>query len=79
IIVPNYHLQIVEAITWARTKHPDAVLAFLIGFCTGSAAHSIADWLVTHGKHILRSVGIHITRDYHSHDRYVPRRRKSRR
>jgi uncharacterized metal-binding protein len=76
IVVPNYHMQMAEALSRATADNPGAVLAFLIGFCTGSAAHSIADWLVTGGKNLLRGVGIHINRDYRNHDRYLPRRRR---
>lgn len=79
IVVPDYHTQIAEALSRTTSENPAASLAFLIGFCTGSAAHSIADWLVTGGKHLLRRVGIHVTRDYHNHDRYVPRARRARR
>jgi uncharacterized metal-binding protein len=41
------------------------VLSFLIGFITGSAAHSIPDWLQTHTKITLREWGL----------RRAPRRR----
>ncbi|NNJ12484.1 metal-binding protein [Chloroflexales bacterium ZM16-3] len=76
IVVPDYHTQIVRALSQISADHPDTVTAFLVGFCTGSAAHSIADWLVTGGKQILRRVGIRVTRDYRNHDRYVPRYRR---
>jgi len=79
VVLPDYHAQITLALKRVASEHPDAVLAFLIGFCTGSAAHTIADWLVTGGKHLLRRVGIHISHDYRNHDRYVPRRRRARR
>jgi uncharacterized metal-binding protein len=75
IVVPDYPQQLSAAINSATATHPDSALAFLIGFCTGSAAHSIADWLVTGGKHILRGMGLRVTRDYRNHDRYMPRRR----
>jgi uncharacterized metal-binding protein len=79
IVVPDYPQQLGAAISQATADHPGAALAFLIGFCTGSAAHSIADWLVTGGKHILHGVGLRVTRDYRNHDRYVPRHRRARR
>ena len=45
----------------------------------GSAAHSIADWLVTGGKHILRRVGLRVIRDYSGHDQQRhPRERRAR-
>ncbi|NTW02714.1 MAG: metal-binding protein [Oscillochloris sp.] len=77
IVVPDYHTQIALALNRVTVENPAAAMAFLVGFCTGSAAHSIADWLVTGGKHLLRRVGIHITHDYRNHDRYVPRRRRA--
>ncbi len=76
VVVPDYHAQIAAALSRAAAEHPGAALAFLAGFCTGSAAHSIADWLVTGGKHFLRRLGLRVTRDYRDHDRYVPRRRR---
>lgn len=45
IVVPNYHIQITNyLLTLART-YPQEVLVFITGFITGSAAHTIADWL----------------------------------
>lgn len=67
VVLPDYHMQIALALNQITADHPGAALAFLIGFCTGSAAHSIADWLVTGGKHILRGLGIRVTRDYRGH------------
>jgi len=77
IVVPDYSQQLSLTINHVTTDYPNASLAFVIGFCTGSAAHSIADWLVTSGKHILRRVGIQIRRDYRHHDRYMPRQRRA--
>ena len=77
IVVPDYPRQLSAAISGVTTDHPDASLAFLVGFCTGSAAHSIADWLVTSGKHILRGMGLRVTRDYRNHDTYMPRQRRT--
>jgi uncharacterized metal-binding protein len=76
IVVPDYPIQLSVAINRAVAERPDSTLAFLTGFCTGSAVHSIADWLVTGGKHILRSMGLRVSRDYRNHDRYVPRQRR---
>ena len=47
--------------------------AFIAGFITGSAAHSIADWLVTGGKRYLRRLGFRVTVDYSGHDGWRPR------
>jgi hypothetical protein len=48
----------------------------VIGFITGSAAHSIADWLVTGGKRYLRQLGFRVTIDYSGHDSWRPRARR---
>lgn len=48
--------------------HPREALCVLVGFITGGAAHSIADWLVTGGKNILRRLGIRVVRNYDHHD-----------
>lgn len=51
IAIPDYHLQALHyLLTLARTQ-PREVLVVLTGFITGSAAHTIADWLVTSSKH----------------------------
>ncbi|MEI8306880.1 MAG: metal-binding protein [Chloroflexales bacterium] len=77
IVMPDYSRQLSRTISQVTADYPNASLAFVIGFCTGSAAHSIADWLVTSGKHILRSVGLQIKRDYRHHDRHMPRQRRA--
>ena len=54
IIVPNYPSQAVNYMLSLTQNHPLETGVILIGFITGSAAHSIADWLVTqrsHGHH----------------------------
>ena len=58
--------------------HPRETQAFLAGFITGSAAHSIADWLVTGGKRYLRRLGFRVTVDYSGHDGWQPRYRRAR-
>ncbi len=70
IVIPNYYVQAAEyLLSLARTR-PSEVLAVLAGFVTGSAAHSIADWLVTDGKHVLHAAGIHPAKDYSEHDNW---------
>lgn len=45
--IPNLHLRLIEFLTaLVRTRQLETLL-FLAGFITGSAAHTIADWLVT--------------------------------
>lgn len=75
LVVPDYATRLATQIQIITSSEPAKTLAFLIGFCTGSAAHTIADWSVTSGKRFLRSLGITINGDYRAHDRYIPRRR----
>jgi uncharacterized metal-binding protein len=77
VTVPDYHVRLTEAIFRAFREHPEKVRIVLLGFVTGSAAHTIADWLVTGGKRYLRALGIRTPRrDYSDHDRWVPRERR---
>jgi uncharacterized metal-binding protein len=73
LIVPNYYAQLTAWLLNLARDRPRETLAFLIGFCTGGAAHTIADWLVTGGKRYLHHMGIRVTRDYHDHDHWRPR------
>jgi uncharacterized metal-binding protein len=77
VTVPYLHVVVTERIFFVLREYPAEVRAFLLGFITGSAAHTIADWLVTGGKRYLRAFGFRVQRDYSNHDRYVPRRRRS--
>lgn len=78
IVWPDYHVQLTNTI-WAIVQaHPREIWTFLLGFITGGAAHTIADWLVTGGKHYLRRVGIRVSNRYEDHDRWQPRRRRVR-
>jgi uncharacterized metal-binding protein len=70
IVVPNYHEQAVTYLLGLLQRRPREVLMILLGFVTGGAAHSIADWLVTGGKHVLHRLGIQVTRDYTGHDHW---------
>jgi uncharacterized metal-binding protein len=54
IIVPDYHLKAINYLQQLARTRPREVQVFLIGFITGGAVHSIADWLVTYrsgGRH----------------------------
>ncbi len=75
ITVPDYPMRAIGFLLALIRTNPREVLAFVIGFMTGGAAHSIADWLVTGGKHVLHRLGIHVKKDYADHDR---RRRRVR-
>ncbi|MBK9712379.1 MAG: metal-binding protein [Kouleothrix sp.] len=78
IAVPDLHTRLADLVLGVARDHPRETWAFLLGFITGSAAHSIADWLVTGGKHFLRRLGLRVTIDYSNHDRWRPRRRRQR-
>ena len=68
ILVPYSHVWITRRLLFIASTYPRETTAVLIGFCTGGAAHTIADWAVTGGKRYLRRVGIRIEHDYHGHD-----------
>jgi uncharacterized metal-binding protein len=68
LTVPDLPARMNAALLGVARDHPLLTGAFVVGFITGAAAHSIADWLVTGGKHYLRSVGIRVTKDYSHHD-----------
>lgn len=50
IVVPDYHVQAASNLLVLVRTYPREVLVFIVGFISGSAAHTIADWLVTGGK-----------------------------
>src|SRR5215210_507911 len=68
IVVPDYHVRATNYLLALARTYPREVLAFIGGFITGGAAHTIADWLVTGGKRYLRHLGFRITREYANHD-----------
>ena len=70
IVLPDLPERLTDALLGVMRQRPVETAAFLVGFITGGAAHSIADWLVTGGKRYLRSIGLRVTRDYRDHDRY---------
>ena len=80
IALPNFHLVVSDAVLGVVTRHPREVWSFLVGFVTGSAAHSVADWLVTGGKRYLRRFGFVVRIDLADHDRWrgYSRRRRAR-
>jgi uncharacterized metal-binding protein len=78
VVVPDYHLRLYDALlAWVAAK-PRVRLAVLLGFITGSAVHTIADWSVTNGRRFLALFGVRIVRDYRNHDDYIHRRRRRR-
>ena len=77
ITVPYLHQQISDTVFGLVLRYPRETWTFLIGFITGSAAHSIADWLVTGGKRYLRQVGFEVRFHDPDHDRWRGRRRRS--
>lgn len=77
VAVPDLHRQASNWIFDLMRSHPEMVRLFLFGFISGSAVHTIADWLVTGGKRYLRAVGIKPRGNYRDHDRWSARGRRS--
>lgn len=78
VVVPYYHVVLTNYLRSLVTEHPREAATFLAGFITGGAAHTIADWLVTGGKHYLRHAGIHVGDRYQHHDHHNRSRRRVR-
>jgi uncharacterized metal-binding protein len=78
VAIPDYHVRVTEALLGIGRDHPRETWAFVIGFVAGSAAHTIADWLVTGGKLILHNLGFRLARDYSDHDSWRHRYRRER-
>jgi uncharacterized metal-binding protein len=76
LVIPDYHVRLAQALTRAVQEHPTETLLILLGFVTGGAAHTIADWLVTGGKRYLAMIGIRTRRSYTNHDRSIHRLRR---
>jgi uncharacterized metal-binding protein len=76
IALPDLHIRLGDTLLGLMRDHPRETQAFLAGFITGSAAHSVADWLVTGGKRYLHRMGFRVTADYSSHDGWRPRHRR---
>ena len=74
IALPDLHIRLRDTLLGLMRDHPRETQAFLVGFVTGSAAHSIADWLVTGGKRYLRRIGYRVTIDYSDPDGWQPHR-----
>lgn len=75
VVVDNFPLLLFYALRGLLAANPGATAAVLVGFCTGSAAHTIADWLVTGGRRFLGLFGVRVVRDYSGHDGAIHRRR----
>jgi uncharacterized metal-binding protein len=76
VVVPDYHIRATNYLLEFARAYPRTIQAFLAGFVTGGAAHSVADWLVTGGKQYLRRLGFRITVDYRDHDQWRPYHRR---
>ncbi len=74
VVVPDYHLQLFMSLRRLIAANPEVSIALLAGFCSGSAAHTVADWAVTSGKQLLARLGLRIRRDYSRHDDSIHRR-----
>jgi uncharacterized metal-binding protein len=73
IVLPDLHTRLSDALLGLIRDYPRETQSFVAGFMAGSAAHSIADWLVTGGKRYLRRLGFRVTIDYSGHDGRRPR------
>ncbi|MBI1802063.1 MAG: metal-binding protein [Chloroflexi bacterium] len=76
VVVPDYPAQVFDALLLLARAHPREVFAFLVGFITGGAAHSLADWSVTGGKHFLHRLGFRLAQDYSNHDQRHQRQQR---
>lgn len=79
LATPAYHREWAAWVQELIRAHPTETWAFVIGFCTGSAAHTIADWLVTNGNWLLGSRGRRLRQRYRDHDQWRPRHERQRR
>ncbi len=52
--LPTWHATIAKQCMDWFVAHPIITLSMVVGFITGGAVHSIADWIVTGGKKLLR-------------------------
>jgi hypothetical protein len=52
--LPAYHQSFAKSIIDWFVTHPIISVSMALGFITGGAVHSIADWVVTGGKHLIR-------------------------
>ncbi|ACL23176.1 metal-binding protein [Chloroflexus aggregans] len=75
---PAYHREWAAWVQGLIRAHSTETWAFVIGFCTGSAAHTIADWLVTNGNGLLGSYGRRLRQRYRDHDQWRPRHKRRR-
>ena len=73
VVLPDYYEEVVDFLLSLAGTHLRETLAVLAGFITGAAVHSIADWLVTDGRHLLHGIGIQVARDYSEHDSWERR------
>lgn len=64
VVLPDYPLRVLNYLQQLAHTRPHEVGAFLAGFITGGAAHSIADWLITyHSNRHQHRLSYH----YHHH------------
>lgn len=63
IVVPRYHVYVTRYLLALIDAYPREAWLVAFGFITGGAAHTIADWLVTSGKNILRSLGLRVPKN----------------
>lgn len=56
IQVPSMHTTITRSVLELVAAHPVYAITTAVGFVTGAAVHSIADWIVSGGKSVLRTL-----------------------
>ena len=69
VIVPDYPAYLSRYLLALGYTYPRETWLCILGFITGGAAHTIADWLSTSGKNILRALGLRVPKN-RSGDRY---------
>ncbi|MBX3011481.1 MAG: metal-binding protein [Caldilineaceae bacterium] len=63
IVLPRYHVIVIDYIFGLMSTHPRESWLVTLGFITGGAAHTIADWLSTGGKRFARRLGLRVPKN----------------
>lgn len=64
IVIPRYHVYVARYLLALIDTYPRETWMVVLGFITGGAAHTIADWLSTGGKRFLRRLGLRAPKNY---------------
>lgn len=60
IVIPRYHVYGARYLLALIDSYPRETWICALGFITGGAVHTIADWLSTSGKSLLRRLGLRV-------------------